>query len=42
MEIDVVENSTEVCGFWDFKDNYGEGPEDWRFSYTQGILCGGR
>ena len=32
----------EVCGFWDFKDNYGEGPEDWLFSQTQGILCGGR
>ena len=32
----------QLCGFWDFRDNYGEGPEDWLFSQTQGILCGGK
>lgn len=37
----------QVCGFWDARDNnpnygYGAGPEDWSFSQTQAVLCGGK
>lgn len=39
--------SQELCGFWDWMDyvpgyGYGAGAEDWAWTQTEGVLCGGK
>ncbi len=44
---DHCSGNLTACGFWDARDNhssygYGAGPEDWGWSETEAILCGGK